>query len=72
VKLPIEAKQRQRAEAQIATIKAQLIDEPDPVIIKQAGRTLRNITEGTIGSLIASGVQSTWPWIREVMHRLFY
>lgn len=70
--LSIEAKQRQKAEAQIATIKAQLIDEPDPVIVKQAGRTLRNITEGAIGSLIASGVQSTaWPWIIEVMQRLF-
>ena len=43
--LQIDARQRQRAEAQIATLKAQLTDEPDPVIIKQAGRTLRNITE---------------------------
>ncbi|MGD0519822.1 MAG: hypothetical protein ABSA48_01080 [Terracidiphilus sp.] len=40
--------------AQIATIKAQFTyDQLDPVIIKQAGRTLRNITEDAIGSLVA-------------------
>ena len=47
-----------RASAQIAIIEAQATDdEPDPVIIKQAGSTLRNITEGAIGSLVATAVQ---------------
>jgi hypothetical protein len=71
--LNIDAYQKQKAEAQIATIKAQLTDdEPDPVIIKQAGRTLRNITEGAIGSLVATAVQpAVWHWISQAMAMLF-
>jgi len=66
--LGLDARQRQKVEAQIATLKAQLTDEPDPVIVKQAGRTLRNITEGAIGSLLATAVQPTlWQWIQQVM-----
>jgi hypothetical protein len=30
------------------------MDEPNPVIVNQAGRTLRSITEGAIGSLLAN------------------
>lgn len=70
--LRIDARQKQKAQAQIATPKAQLTDEPDPVIVRQAGLTLRNITEGAIGSLIATAVQPTvWTWVSEVMRRLF-
>jgi hypothetical protein len=70
--LHMDARQKQKAEAQIATIKAQLIDEPDPVIVKQAGRTLLNITEGAIGSLLAAAAQPTvWTWVHEAMLRLF-
>lgn len=71
--LQIDARQRQRAEAQIATLQAQLTDEPDPVIIKQAGRTLRNITEGAIGSLLASAATQppVWAWVIQTLHRLF-
>jgi hypothetical protein len=60
------------ARAQIATIEAQLSDQPDPVIVRQAGRTLRNITEGAIAGLIAAAVQPTvWDWIQAAMARLF-
>jgi len=70
--LQIDSRQRQKAEAQIATLKAQLTDEPDPLIIKQAGRTLRNITEGAIGSMLSTAVQPTvWVWVHEIMRRLF-
>jgi hypothetical protein len=70
--LQLDASQRRKADAQIATLKAQLSDEPDPVILKQAGRTLRNITEGAIGSLLATAAQpSIWAWVLEAMHRLF-
>jgi hypothetical protein len=66
--LGLDALQRQKAEAQIATLKAQLTDEPDPLIVKQAGRTLRNITEGAIGSLLATAVQpAIWQWIHQVI-----
>jgi hypothetical protein len=70
--LQIDASQRRRAESQIATLKAQLTDQPDPIIVTQAGRTLRNITEGAIGSLLATAAQPTvWAWISHAMHRLF-
>jgi hypothetical protein len=68
--LNLDARQRQRAEAQIATINAELAGpDPDPVILAQAGRSLRNITEGAIGSLIATAAMnpSVWQW---VMHTL--
>lgn len=70
--LQMDARQRQRAEAQIATLAAQLTAEPDPVIVKQAGRTLRSITESAIGSLVATAAQPTvWIWVHQTMHRLF-
>jgi hypothetical protein len=70
--LRLEARDNQKAKAMLATLQAQLTDEPDPIIVQQAGRTLRNITEGVIGSLIATGVQPTvWSWVVEVMARLF-
>lgn len=71
--LQIDVRQRQKAEAQIATLQAQLTDEPDPVIVKQAGRTLRNITEGAIGSLLATAATqpAVWAWVIQTMHRLF-
>jgi hypothetical protein len=66
--LDLDRPQKQRAEAQIATLKAQLTDEPDPVIVRQAGRTLRNITEGAIGSLLAAAAQpSVWQWVQQTM-----
>jgi len=71
--LPLQPAQRRKAGAQIETLKAQLSDEPDAVIIRQAGRTLRNITEGAIGSLAASAATqpSVWTWVHEVIQRLF-
>jgi len=71
--LNLDSRQKQKAETQIATLKAQLTDEPDPVILKQAGRTLRNVIEGAIGSLIATAAQqpSVWQWIGQAMASLF-
>jgi len=71
--LSLDEKQLKKAQAQIATIKAQLSDEPDPVILKQAGRTLRNVIEGAVGSLLATAVSqpTIWTWVNEVMQRLF-
>jgi hypothetical protein len=70
--LNLDAAAKRRAMAQVATIRAQIEDEPDPVIIKQAGRTLRNITEGAIGSLIAAAAQPTvWAWAALSMAKLF-
>lgn len=71
--LQLEARQKQKAAAQIATLKAQLMDEPDPIILRQAGHSLRNITEGAIGSLLAAAAAQpgVWIWVSQVMQRLF-
>ena len=62
----------QRANAQLATIQAQLSDELNSIIVQQAGRTLRNITEGAIAGLISTAVQPTvWSWVADIMGRLF-
>jgi hypothetical protein len=68
--LNLGALHEQRAEAQIAALKAELVGQPDPGMVTQAGRTLRNITEGAIGSLLAAGVQpSLWNWIQQTLAR---
>lgn len=70
--LALDAAAKRKAMAQVATIKAQLEDDPDPVIVNQAGRTLRNITEGAIGSLIATAAQPTlWAWAATIIAKLF-
>jgi len=70
--LNLDARDNQKANAQLATLRAQLIDEPDQIIVQQAGRTLRNVTEGAIGSLIATAVQPTvWSWESGIMASLF-
>lgn len=57
-----------KAKAQLETIRAQLLDEPNPSIVKEAAKTLRNITEGAIGSLIASSVQPTiWTTVKSIL-----
>jgi|ERR1035441_2509922 hypothetical protein len=66
--LRLDERQKQRAKAQIATLQTELAGEPDPVIVKEAGRTLRNITEGAIGSLLATAAQPTvWQWIHQTL-----
>jgi hypothetical protein len=71
--LRLDSRQRQKAAAQIATLKAQLSDDPDPVILRQAGHTLRNITEGAIGSLLATAATQpgVWTWVSQAMQRIF-
>ena len=68
--LQLDASANRKAVAQLATLQAQLGDEPDPVIVRQAGRTLRNITEGAIASLAATAIQpAVWAWVAEAMVR---
>jgi hypothetical protein len=68
--LNLDARQKQRAEAQIAALNAELRGEADPEIVNQAGRTLRNITEGAIGSLIATATQpGVWHWIHHMLSK---
>jgi hypothetical protein len=69
--LRLDPRQEQRAEIQIAALKTELSGEPDPAIVTQVGRTLRNITEGAIASLLATAVQpSIWHWIQQRLQTL--
>jgi hypothetical protein len=69
--LQLDAATKKKALAQIDTIKAQLRDEPNPTILKEAGRTLRNITEGAIGGVIGTAVPDHWPLVLGVLTRMF-
>jgi hypothetical protein len=70
--LALDAAARRKAMAQVATIKAQLEDEPNSAIVKQAGLTLRNITEGAIAGLLSTAVQpAVWAWVSANMGNLF-
>jgi hypothetical protein len=65
--LKLDEPTKRRAMAQLATLKAQE-DDPDPVIVRQAGRTLRNLTEGAIASMLATAAQPhVWHLIRQIM-----
>jgi hypothetical protein len=54
----------QNARVQLATIGNQLSGGANSVILRQAGRSLRSITEGAIGSLIATSVGDYTVWTR--------
>jgi len=70
--LNLDAATKNNALAQVDTIKAQLsADKPIPTILTEAGRSLRNITEGAISELIAKGVIDYWPVVRDVLTRMF-
>ncbi len=64
--------EKRKAWAQVETLSAQLTDEPNPVIVQEAGRTLRNIIEGAVGSLVASATQpAIWQWVGSTLPTLF-
>ena len=69
--LNLDAAAKRKALAQVDTIKAQLSDEPNPTILKEAGRTLRNITEGTIAGFITTAATENWQLVLGVLRRLF-
>jgi len=70
--LNLDAAAKKKALTQVNTIKVQLgDDEPSSNIIREAGRTLRNITEGAISELIAKGVIDYWPVVLGVLTRMF-
>ncbi len=69
--LRLDQRQEQRVRAQIETLRAEATGDPDPMIVRQAAQTLRNITEGAIGSLLAAAVQPTiWHWIQQTIASL--
>jgi AbiTii len=70
--LALNHEERRRAEAQISTLKAESVQEPDVALVRQAARSLRNITEGAIGSLIATAATQppVWHWILQTLTKL--
>ena len=55
--LGLDGRSKQRAGAQLSLIETELQGDVDGSVVSQAGRTLRNITEGAIGSLLATAAQ---------------
>ena len=60
--LALDPAARRRADAQVATIEAQLLDEPDPTIVKAAGKSLKTIVEGAIGGAIGNTAANPGVW----------
>lgn len=56
--LNLSSQEERKVNAQLATIEAQLIDEPNREIIKEVFASLKNVTESAIGSLLATAAQS--------------
>ena len=66
--LQLSAQEERKVNAQLATIEAQLLDEPNQEILKQAFSTIKNITEGAIGSLLATAAQpGVWAAIQTLL-----
>lgn len=60
-----------RVETQLKTIDAQIADEPNPVIVREAGRSIRSITEQAIAAMVATAAQPTvWAWIQSALEAL--
>lgn len=67
--LHLDERQRARADAQLAVIRTEISGKPDYVLVTEAGKTLRNITEGAIASLVAGAAQpSVWHWIHQALN----
>ena len=60
--LNLDATTRRKADAQVATIEAQLIDEPDPSIVRTAGKSLKAIIEGAIAGAIGTTIANPGVW----------
>ncbi len=66
--LNLSAMNENKVIAQLATIEAQLMDKPNPTIINEAGRSIKNITEGAIGSLLATAATpGIWAAIQNLL-----
>ncbi|MGE4295276.1 MAG: hypothetical protein AB7E49_06210 [Campylobacterales bacterium] len=69
--LQLSTQDERKVNAQLATIEAQLIDEPNKEILKHAFATIKNITEGAIGSLLATAAQpGVWAGIKALLSSL--
>ncbi|MBK5276364.1 MAG: hypothetical protein JJE30_15130 [Desulfuromonadales bacterium] len=66
--LKLSTQEERKVNAQLATIEAQLLDEPNPEVLKQTFASIKNITEGAIGSLLATAAQpGVWAAIQSFL-----
>jgi hypothetical protein len=67
--LNLDAAQQTNALAQVGTIKSQLEATPNPVIVREAARSLRGILEGALGSLAVEAMKrpEVWDWIHHTL-----
>ena len=65
--LNLATQDQSRALVQIAAIEAELQGEADSSLVNQSVRTLRNITEGALGSLLATAATrpAVWHWVQQ-------
>lgn len=61
--LKLSLPDKNKVDAQIATINAQLSTEPDRSILNAALKTIKSILESAIGSVLANGVKLSDIWI---------
>lgn len=70
--LALNERAEKNARAMMASIRAQFeAAEPNSTVLREAGRSLRTIVEGAVGSLAASAVQTKWPAIVAGLAALF-
>ena len=63
--LGLHDRARKQAEAQVATIEAQLTqDEPNPIIVREAGKSLRTIVEGAVGGAVGTALSNPGLWLQ--------
>jgi hypothetical protein len=63
--LDLDQKSQRQVDSYVSTIEAQInLDEPNSVIVREAGKSLKTISEGAIGSIIAAGATNPglWHW----------
>ena len=66
--LRLSPEEERKVRAQLATIDAQLADEPNMSIVREAGKSIRAVTEGAIGGLLANAAQPTvWGAIGSIL-----
>lgn len=60
--LGLDDVQRRRADAQVVAIEAELMEDPNSTIAENAGKSLKTILEGAVGSATGSALASSPLW----------
>jgi bifunctional N-acetylglucosamine-1-phosphate-uridyltransferase/glucosamine-1-phosphate-acetyltransferase GlmU-like protein len=67
-KMRLDSQKRSELEAEIGTIETQLASpKPKGTIIREAGRSIRNILEGAAGSSLATAIGNQLPLLLQIL-----